>query len=126
MSDQREKEGRTLDAVVELAVEDGLPSAEEAFQGLLAAGLEPEKVGRALRERLVAATWKNVAQERMRNFQANTRQRPVRPSDMSRQYMLDRIQSTQPTATALFRNADKMSDDDLWNLLCDLESGDDA
>ena len=43
-----------LDAVVEMSVDDGLPSPDEVRQELTEAGLVPGLVGRRLRERIQA------------------------------------------------------------------------
>lgn len=46
-----ERKGCVLDAIVDLCAED-MPTKEEADEELRAMGLDPEKVGRELRERL--------------------------------------------------------------------------
>lgn len=123
MTDRRTKEGRTLDGIVEMCADDGLPSLKDAQETLRSAGLDPDEVGRSLREQLVRATWRRTAEERRKGFRLLQGERPPRPAGLNREALLARIDERQPRAVA-FRNADEMSDDDLWDLLCDLELGD--
>ncbi|MDX9721002.1 MAG: hypothetical protein RBU37_09645 [Myxococcota bacterium] len=118
MTSQREREGRTLDCFVEMSVAD-VPSLEEADEELRSAGIDPVQLGRALRERIVQATWRKEAQARRAWFASRNTARAPRPSGMTRAEIIGRIQ--QHNAGVAFRNADKMSDDDLWDTLCDLE-----
>lgn len=125
MGSQGDREGQILDAVVDMSVEDGLPSIEDAREDLRAAGLSPGRVGRSLRERLIAATWKEEASVRRQRFAENQGQRRPRPSGMGRQEILALIKQ-HPAEAVAFRNADEMSEDDLWDLLCDLEMDDEG
>ena len=125
MGSQRDKEGRLLDAIVEMSAADGLPSSDEVRHELKEAGLAPGRVGRSLRERLIAATWREKAALQRRRFESSQQRRRQRPPGMGRQQILALIQR-YPAQAVAFRNADEMSEDDLWDLLCDLEEGDEG
>lgn len=118
MTNSRDKEGQILDAAVDASNEE-LPSTAEAREILLEVGLVPGAVGRDLYQRLVRSSWRTEAQRKRLDFEQNVRARPLRPPTMTRPRMLAQLRQ-QPAQVGLRATAE-MSDDDLWDLLCELK-----
>jgi hypothetical protein len=126
-------EEELLDCLVELFSEAELESQETTDSFLQEAGLNPDEVGARAREVAEAAlsrsplNWRNSALGKLESERLHRSQTPPsrpkgRPELMSAiQTFARRSDTANERVTALWRNLEKATDEDLVSLLADLE-----
>lgn len=115
---------RLLKAAADLVADAEPPTSEEAREELRAAGIDPDKLGRSLRQRLVQRTWATIAERNTRDVEQATSGRRPRPPEKTKEVLLPLVLK-HPRRAELgitFRNAEDQSADDLWDALCDLDA----
>ena len=123
MAKKLESERGLLDAVADLVSDMDGADSEELDGVLRAQGIEPSGLMDRILGRVKKQTWRVRAQREMASRKPVARQQ--RPAGMHRAAMMAEL-NRRSQAGRFFRNADELSDDDLWEILCDqreLEDG---
>lgn len=115
MAGSHETERRLLDTITDLAADVDGADVEELDEVLRAYGVEPEGLKDRIIGRVRQRTWKtNARQERARRRVDSV---PARPVGTDRAGMMAEL-NKKAGAGRFFRNAEELSDDDLWQILC--------
>jgi len=115
--------GHFLDALTDAVALDNDADEAEINDALRAEGIDPDAAIEAVRMRLHQLTWLERGKARARR--QSLHRRPPRPTNTDRKQLELRYRrlaksSDAPLAVG-FRKMDSMSDEQLWNLICDLE-----
>lgn len=116
------RDKRFLDAIADLLASEAPTERSEVQEHLRIEGIDPKRAVKNVLAEVRRRTWRVQAN---REMAADTRRaRPPRPAGVTRDQML--LELRRHDAHGYFRNAEKFSDDDLWDIICDQrELGDD-
>jgi hypothetical protein len=96
------------------------PTEGELDEHLRLEGMDPARAVERVLRRVEQATWLESAQEQRRSFVDSTAGAQRRASTKDRQQLLHLIRRQGARVSAQFRNVDKLSDEDLRQLVVDL------